>query len=208
MKLFSLFKNFVKKKKNDAVITMSLCKGDVDIDIDSSKINDTNFYDIPFFLNSVYSKQIKDVCAQKLISGIKDEYVKQLLYDQMCPIEPKDFTKDILWDCSESYKTQGLSPQDIEMLKEELELDEDDEIEFDEDDGPDEEEERELESRIGYANFDITPYVDIIRNCEGVDTFQQLSRYRFIIVIAKHWFTFTEIRAKLTKLLKLRENGV
>jgi len=207
MKLTSLFKRFVKEKP-DISIKMSLSNGNLDIDIDSSNIDDSNFYDIPFFINTIYSKQVKDACTDRLIAGIKDENISNLLLEQIGPKKDTEFIKDILWDCSESYKNEGLSPQDIEMLKEELDLDEDDEIEFEDDDEPNNDDDRELESRIGYANFDITPYVDVIRNCEGVDTFQQLSKYRFVIVIGKHWFTFTEIRAKLTKLLKLRENGV
>jgi hypothetical protein len=111
-----------------------------------------------------------------------------------------------LWDSSESYKPEGLTAQEREEISRELELDEDDIV--DEIDMSDESSTEDLEVRLGYANFDVTPYAGLISKCAGVDTYVQMSRYRFAITIGKHWFNFTDVRKELTKLLKLKENGV
>jgi hypothetical protein len=186
----------------DAEIKMTIKDGSVIVTTDASGINDMNFHLLPSFFESVYREDMIKASIASLIRKIPQIEPRNLLTEQLVD-KPKDnFPKMIMWDSSESYKSEGLTSEEIEDLKEELEVDD---ISID-DDGDDLSE--DLEVRIGYANFDIGMYAALIAKCEGVDTFQQMSRYRFCIGIGKHWFNFTDVRKNLTKLLKLSESGV
>lgn len=186
----------------DAEIKMTIKDGSVIITTDASGIDDMNFHLLPSFFESVYREDMVKASIASLIRKITQVEPRNLLTEQLVD-KPKDgMPKMIMWDSSESYKSEGLTTEDIENLKEELEVDD---ISID-DDGDDPSE--DLEVRIGYANFDIGPYGPLISKCDGVDTFQQMSRYRFCIGIGKHWFNFTDVRKNLTKLLKLSESGV
>lgn len=52
------------------------------------------------------------------------------------------------------------------------------------------------EQRMGNTNFDITPYARMISQCDGVDEFVMLGRYRFFIVIGK-LFSFKDTRKSI-----------
>ncbi len=192
----------------DASINFSITDGSISITTDASGIDESNFHLLPLFFDKVYSREMKDACVASTINKVNSVEAKTLLFEQLLPSDVEKRQKEILWDSAESYRIESLTSEEVQQLKEEMDLDDDDDVELiGEDDGP-EVMERELEIRIGYANFDIAPYASVIQKCDGVDNFQQLSRYRFVIHIGKHWFNFTDVRKKLTKLLKLKESGV
>jgi len=157
-------------------------------------------------ISNIYRDDIREYATKTLINKIGSLDARNLLTEQLISKPKEEVPKEILWDSSESYKPEGLTAQEREEISRELELDEDDIV--DEMDMSDESSTEDLEVRLGYANFDVTPYAGLISKCAGVDTYVQMSRYRFAITIGKHWFNFTDVRKELTKLLKLKENGV
>jgi hypothetical protein len=190
----------------DAEIRAMLKDGIVTITSEANGINETNFHFIPSFISNIYREDIREYATQTLINKIGSVEAKNLLTEQLISKPKEDEPKRILWDSSESYKPEGLTAEEREEISRELDLDEDDIV--DEIDANYNSHTEDLEVRMGYANFDVTPYAGVISKCEGVDTFVQLSRYRFALTIGKHWFNFTDIRKKLTKMLKLEEIGV
>jgi len=183
----------------DAEIKMRIKDGSVTVVTDASGINPDNFHYLPSFFDNVFKPETREACIASLLLKIVHEEPRKLLAEQLIDRPKEEVARQIMWDSSETYKTE-LTQEDIEELKEELEV-EDLQIETDDD-------EDELEIRIGYANFDITPFAYMIAKCDGVDSFRQMSRYRFAIGIGKHWFNFTDVRKKLTQLLKLKETVV
>lgn len=190
----------------DAEIRAILKDGIVTITSEATGVNDSNFHFIPSFISNIYRDDIREYATKTLIGKIGSVEARTLLTEQLIEKPKEEEPKRILWDSSESYKPEGLTAEEREEISRELDLDEDDIV--DEMDMSDSSHSEDLEVRIGYANFDITPYAGMISKCEGVDTYAQMSRYRFAITVGKHWFNFTDIRKKLTKLLKLEETGV
>ena len=190
----------------DAEIRAILKDGIVTVVSEAYGINDTNFHLVPSFLSNIYRQDIQEYATKSLIGKIGSVEARTLLTEQMITKPSEEEPKRILWDSSESYKHEGLTDQERAEISQELDIDEDDIIEnidIAEDSNPE-----DMEVRLGYANFDISPYAAMISKCDGVDTFVQMSRYRFAITIGKHWFNFTDIRKRLTKMLKLQETGV
>lgn len=190
----------------DAEIRAILKDGIVTVTSEANGINDTNFHFIPSFISNIYRDDIKEFATNSLIGKISSAEARSLLTEQMITKPSEEEPKRILWDSSESYKPEGLTAQERAEISQELDLDEDDIV--DELDMSDGEHLEDMEVRLGYANFDISPYAAMISKCDGIDTFVQMSRYRFAITIGKHWFNFTDVRKKLTKMLKLQETGV
>jgi hypothetical protein len=190
----------------DAEIRAILKDGIVTVTSEANGVNDTNFHFIPSFISNIYRDDIREFATTSLISKIGSLEARNLLTEQLINKPKEEEAKQILWDSSESYKHEGLTAEEREEISRELEIDEDDIV--DEIDIPHDNQQEDMEVRLGYANFDISPYAAMISKCDGVDTFIQMSRYRFAITIGKHWFNFTDIRKKLTKMLKLKETGV
>jgi hypothetical protein len=206
MKLSTLSNRSDEPSVPDAEIRAVLKDGIVTITSEATGVNDSNFHYIPSFISNIYRDDIREYATKTLINKIGSLDARNLLTEQLISKPKEEVPKEILWDSSESYKPEGLTAQEREEISRELELDEDDIV--DEIDMSDESSTEDLEVRLGYANFDVTPYAGLISKCAGVDTYVQMSRYRFAITIGKHWFNFTDVRKELTKLLKLKENGV
>jgi hypothetical protein len=206
MKLSTLSNRSDEPSVPDAEIRAVLKDGIVTITSEATGVNDSNFHYIPSFISNIYRDDIREYATKTLINKIGSLDARNLLTEQLISKPKEEVPKEILWDSSESYKPEGLTAQEREEISRELELDEDDIV--DEMDMSDESSTEDLEVRLGYANFDVTPYAGLISKCAGVDTYVQMSRYRFAITIGKHWFNFTDVRKELTKLLKLKENGV
>jgi hypothetical protein len=206
MKLSTLSNRSDEPSVPDAEIRAVLKDGIVTITSEATGVNDSNFHYIPSFISNIYRDDIREYATKTLINKIGSLDARNLLTEQLISKPKEEVPKEILWDSSESYKPEGLTAQEREEISRELELDEDDIV--DEMDMSDESSTEDLEVRLGYANFDVTPYAGLISKCAGVDTYVQMSRYRFAITIGKHWFNFTDVRKELTKLLKLKEDGV
>lgn len=64
----------------------------------------------------------------------------------------------------------------------------------------------DMEQWVADTNFDISDFDEIIMSCPGVDGFQQLSRYKFTILVGK-MFTMTKIRPLLIEKLGLKRDS-
>lgn len=150
------------------------------------KMNISSVEDIlymPSLVSTIFTKDTELQC-NSLIKDLAKMYgkdVSDLICSELIPPGRK-----ISWESGEEYKQEELSEEEIEEIREELGLDEDEEIHVSRPKNVD-------ECWVGHTNFDVALVAKDIKNIDGVDAFTQMSRHRFVVGVGK-LFTFTDIR--------------